>query len=93
MATLPQAIQRQVDAAEALLTGANQPAETQNEALQSAPEPTQEPTAQSFEPTPEPSPAPQQQPRDEWQQKYQILQGKYNAEVPQLHHQVKYLTR
>jgi hypothetical protein len=93
MATLPRAVQRQVEAAEALLTGADQPAETQTAVLETPPEPQQEPTAQVAAPAPEPSPAQVQQPKDDWQQKYQILQGKYNAEVPQLHHQVKDLTR
>ena len=57
MATLPRAVQRQVEAAEALLTGADQPAETQTAVLETPPEPQQEPTAQVVAPAPEPSPA------------------------------------
>lgn len=90
---LPQAVQKQVDAADALMAEANKPVATPPEQTTS-PEATQEPQAASPTPEPTPSPAtPPQPPRDEWQQKYQILQGKYNAEVPQLHHQVKDLTR
>jgi hypothetical protein len=31
-------------------------------------------------------------PEEDWQQKYRTLDGKYNAEVPRLHHQVKELS-
>jgi len=90
---LPKSIQNQVDAANALLT--SKPAETATTDTVDTPKdiPVEPPPAvveQSAEPSPAPVPQP---PKDDWQQKYQILQGKYNAEVPQLHHQVKDLNR
>ena len=88
---LPAAVQRQVEAAEALLNGANQPAVEPPAEPQAQPEPQQEPTAAAPVPAPEPSPAPQQP--NEWEQKYKVLQGKFNSEVPALHHQVKDLSR
>lgn len=89
---LPQAVQRQVEAAEALLTGGTQPADQPQAETQAQPEPQQEPTAAESVSTPQPSPAPQQ-PQNEWEQRYKVLQGKFNNEVPSLHHQVKDLTR
>lgn len=88
---LPAAVQRQVEAAEALLNGANQPAVEPPAEPQAQPEPQQEPTAAAPVSAPEPSPAPQQP--NEWEQKYKVLQGKFNSEVPALHHQVKDLSR
>lgn len=88
---LPAAVQRQVEAAEALLNGANQPAVEPPAEPQAQPEPQQEPTAAAPVTAPEPSPAPQQP--NEWEQKYKVLQGKFNSEVPALHHQVKDLSR
>lgn len=88
---LPAAVQRQVEAAEALLNGANQPAVEPPAEPQAQPEPQQEPTAAAPVPAPEPSPAPPQP--NEWEQKYKVLQGKFNSEVPALHHQVKDLSR
>lgn len=87
MATLPQAVQKQVDAAEALMAEAARPTTTPEQAP--PPETPQEPQAAAPTSEPTPSPAPPQQPEDDWHQKYQVLQGKYNAEVPNLHHQVK----
>lgn len=96
MASLPRVIQNQIAAAEALLTEAYPPAET----VKTQPEPERQAElpqgtdTDSVERTQEPSPAPvPAQAKDDWHQKYQILQGKYNAEVPQLHHQVKDLNR
>lgn len=88
---LPAAVQRQVEAAEALLNGANQPAVEPPAEPQAQPEPQQEPTAAAPVTAPEPSPAPPQP--NEWEQKYKVLQGKFNSEVPALHHQVKDLSR
>ncbi len=40
------------------------------------------------EPTPQESPAPQVQDEAKWEQKYRVLQGKYNAEVPRLQKEI-----
>lgn len=39
----------------------------------------------------EPKPAAPQDPQEDFKQKYYILQGKYNAEIPQLSHQLRQL--
>lgn len=97
---LPNAVQKQAKRAEQLIkenkdrnTGtppapaaapANQPA---------SPSPTPAPAAPAAAappapPTPEPSPSP----ANEWEQRFKVLQGKYNAEVPALHSTVRELT-
>ena len=63
-----------------------------------APEPTPEPTPEPApEPAPEPTPEPAPEPADplaslgddKWEARYKVLQGKYNAEVPELHRRVR----
>lgn len=45
--------------------------------------------AQPVEDKKPPQPVPQEVPDDMWQQKYKTLEGKYSAEVPRLHAQIK----
>lgn len=88
---LPKAIQAELDAAAAI--------EAQIAAEQAAPEgntpapdaePTEpaatEPADKVAEPTPQPTDNHQD---DAWKQKFDVLTGKYNAEVPRLHQQLK----
>lgn len=53
-----------------------------------APEPSPEPAP---EPTVASSDGPSEVPEEKWEHKYRRLQGKYDAEVPRLHQQVKEL--
>lgn len=89
MATLPRQVQQQVEAAEALLAGTNQPQPTQTEAP-ATPEPAvqSEPPAQPAAP----APAPQANQDETWERRYKTLQGLFNAEVPKLQTQVKDLS-
>lgn len=92
MANLPRAVQQQVDAAEALLAQANQPAEaTQGEPAptDAAPAPQVEPTATSVAPEPQPAPAPSGE--ETWEARYKSLNGLFRAEVPKLQQQNKQL--
>ncbi len=92
MATLPRAVQRQVEQAEALLAQANSP-EPEQQAPTEPTAPTE--TAEQVEPTaqaPAPVPAPAAAPADDvWERKYKTLQGLFNAEVPKLQSQNKEL--
>lgn len=92
MSALPKAVQKQIAAA-------NQLAEQlQNERLNpTPPTPVPAPAADSGAPAPAaapangepaPNPAPAPAPADGWEQKYKVLQGKYNAEVPRLQRHV-----
>lgn len=96
MATLPRAVQRQVEQAEALLSQANNPEPTQQAQTQvdppTDPAPQVEPTAQAPapEPTTAPTPVPSV-PEETWERKYKTLQGLFNAEVPKLQGQNKEL--
>lgn len=94
MANLPRAVQRQVEAAEALLAESNKPVETPAEAQPPtesvvAQPAANEPTAQETAPvSPPPPPA---QPEVDWAHKFKTLQGLFNAEVPKLQQQNKEL--
>lgn len=90
---LPKAIQDQLDAAEAI----QQQLSNQTEPAPADPNPEPEPTP---EPTPDPQPVePQPEPQvktpeatdpePDWKQRAKTLEGKYNAEVPRLHGQLK----
>lgn len=70
--TLPKSVQRQLAAAEAL------------QAQLTAPAPVAAPETASAAPAPEVAPAPPAPPQEDWEQKFRTLQGKYNAEVPQV---------
>lgn len=87
---LPKQIEQQlkeIEAFEQKLAAPNeepQLADTQTEATPQEPEIAQEAVAQPAEPKPAPVVS-----EDNWEQKYNTLNGKYNAEVPRLHAQVK----
>lgn len=89
---LPKAIQRQVKEANDMMEELKKPPESveqeepqQEPEAQAAPEPEQE-----LQERPEEVAAPEPQ-RDDFEQKYRVLQGKYNAEVPRLNTQLRSL--
>lgn len=85
---LPQAIQAQVDQADAMLKAMNAPAAPETpETPETAQPEAVEPQPQAVTP---PAPEPQQKP-DIWEQRYKSLQGRYNNEVPNLQRQVQEL--
>lgn len=92
MANLPAAVQRQVEAAEALLSQQQQQAEVAVEEaqppLETAVEPAQqvEPPAEAQAQEPPPS-----QPQHDWEHKFKTLQGIFNSEMPKLQQQNKEL--
>jgi len=65
------------------------PTEAKSEEDRQEPTPTPAPETPSESPKAEAEPA---KPKEDFEQKYLTLRGKYNAEVPQLHEQVKALT-
>lgn len=80
---LPKAIQAELDAAAAIEQQLAQPAVapvTENTpaepVAETPPEPTQKPV---------PTPVATQESDDTWRSRYEVLEGKYRAEVPQLH--------
>jgi hypothetical protein len=85
---LPKAVQKQVDEANQLAVQLNQqrldaqapPPEQKAPVEPGAPAPAAAPAPVGEQPTPPAPPAP----ADGWEQKYRVLQGKYNAEVPRL---------
>lgn len=90
MSALPAAVQKQVDEANEMIDKLSQPAappapETPPAAEGGDPSPAAAPPAAS-EPPAAPPPA---EPPADWQHKYNVLQGKYNAEVPRLTRQVQ----
>jgi hypothetical protein len=82
---VPEAVQRQAEQMEALDREMAGQADPPPQETPEAPPPTPEPPA-----TPPPAPAPA---GEDWQHKFQTLQGKYNAEVPGLRNQIAELTR
>jgi uncharacterized protein YukE len=86
---LPQAIQAQVEAADAALAAMNQPVEAPE--IPVAPLTPDQPQAREAEPPPQAAPAPAQPQPDPWEHKYKTLQGRYNSDVPALQTQVKEL--
>lgn len=88
---LPKAIQQQVEEAEQMMAsmtnGAPAPdADTRNEA-QTPEHVSAEPKVEVSQATPAPAP---QEPSP-WENKYNVLRGKYDAEVPRLHDQIREL--
>lgn len=87
---LPRSVQDQADAAKALQDQLNQQVteETENPAPAAAPEPEQKPAP--AEPAAQPAPEPQPETRDAtyWRHRFDVLQGKYNAEVPALRKEI-----
>ena len=82
---VPEAVQRQAEQMEALDREMAGPADPPPQETPEAPPPTPEPPV-----SPPPAPAPA---AEDWQHKFQTLQGKYNAEVPGLRSQVANLTQ
>lgn len=87
--SLPKAIQKQVEEADAMvahMNGETPPGETPpNVDPQPAPEPAPQPVvSQETQPKPQPS-------EETWQAKYLTLKGMYDAEVPRMHAQVREL--
>lgn len=91
--SLPKAIQQQVEAADAMVAQMSgqtpPPGETDvNPDNPDATLPADPPQAQQISPEPKPQPA---VPEETWQAKFFTLKGKYDAEVPRLHAQLKEL--
>lgn len=93
MATLPRAVQAQLEQAEALLAGNTPPADNAQAATDPAPEAAQqnEPPVQATAPAPEPAPTTPSA-EETWERRYKTLQGLFNAEVPKLQQQNKELS-
>jgi len=92
---LPRAIQEQVDQVDALVAQLNgQPATNADTAPEPDPnpdvnpEPSQQPISQEADPKP-----PTDVPEETWQTKFFALKGKYDAEVPRLHSQMRELNQ
>ena len=88
--SLPRAVQQQVEDADALvaqLSGA-QPVNPDTGEPIEIPQPAPEPQPQDISPEPEPKPAVSE---ETWEQKYNTLKGKFDAEVPRLYAQVREL--
>lgn len=96
MANLPRAVQRQVEAAEALLAESNKPVEAPAPEAQPPAEASAEPAPQVDQPVQEApvqapkAPAPTQE--VDWRHKFNTLQGIFNSEVPKLQQQNKELS-
>jgi hypothetical protein len=83
---LPQAIQNQLDAAEAVLTKANTPPADPTAAQPTPPAITPQPAASDAPPDQQPAAlqTPPAQPATDWEQKYRTLQGVMNSQMPKL---------
>lgn len=92
MAKLPQRVQAQLEAADALLQRANPPEQTP-EATTPPAEPQQhEPPAAQADPAPVvETPSQPSTPQVNWEHKFKTLQGLFNAEVPKLQNENKTL--
>lgn len=92
-AQLPESIRRQIEEAEALekqLYG-QAPEEGNTEPVDDAPQ-DEDVQAVSEEPEAQPvEPQPQDDEEDKFRRRYEVLKGKYDAEVPRLSHQVREL--
>jgi hypothetical protein len=88
MADLPKQIQDQLRAAEQLELALHTPADPAPDNTPVDPPVAEPAPAPAPEPTPAPTPAPQASDED---QKYRVLKGKYDAEVPALHQQNRQL--
>ncbi len=79
--SLPEAVRKQVEEAEELAK--KMQAQSEEE------EPIEEEVSESEELLEEEKP--QREPVEDWEHKYKVLQGKYNAEVPRLHEEIRSL--
>jgi hypothetical protein len=90
--SLPKQVQRQAEEVQRIddeLAAANAPAP---EPVEEPDPPPEEPTGQSLEVQPvttTPAPAPIGDDEDTWRQRYQTLQGMFNAEIPRLNEQIR----
>lgn len=96
-AHLPSNIRRQIEEADALerqLYGEQAPAEGNTDASEQDTEPgVDEVQAEAHEPAQVEQPAQSRDEEELYQRRYDVLRGKYDAEVPRLSHQVKELTQ
>lgn len=88
MSALPKAVQKQIDAANALAEQMQQDRLKLVEPPKDTPPVEPAPAAGTAEPVAEPK---EEAPVEAWEQKYRVLQGKYNAEVPRLQRQLNEL--
>lgn len=95
--TLPRSIQAQADAANTAIAELNQPPQTENPADAAPAQPTE-----PAQPSPTPAAAAPQEPAQQavetrdasyWQHRFNVMKGKYDAEVPQLNTRINELTR
>lgn len=104
LAPVPEAIRRQSELADQIARDAgvlNVPPAKTTTVVEEGPEPAQEPAQEGAQgqaeqqgETPQPAPAAPTEPaQPDWQQRYTSLQGKYNAEVPELQAQVRSMER
>lgn len=91
---LPQAVQDQIDHADALMAQMNAAPAGQADTPQEPEPPAPQPPVEEHDPQAQaPQPAAQVPPVDsDWERKYRVLQGKYNAEVPRLTEQIQSLS-
>lgn len=93
MANLPRAVQRQIEAADAIVAELNKPAEPAPVAQPPSDPPAQD--AQQVQPPVEANEPPAQPPAPppsvDWEHKFKTLQGLFNAEVPKLQNRTKQL--
>jgi molecular chaperone GrpE (heat shock protein) len=85
---LPPSVQRQLDEAAALEAQLYGPAPTPEVVNTDVPQPAETPQPAPAEPAPVEQPAPQPE-EETFRQRYNVLQHKYNAEVPRLHAQLR----
>ena len=86
---LPTSVQRQLDAAAVLEAQLYGQAPADPAVNTDAPQPAEDPSPAPVEPTPpEVQPAPQVE-EETFRRRYEVLQSKYNAEVPRLHAQLR----
>lgn len=88
MDVLPKAIQAQLDQAEAIQQQLNAPA-PEVETPEAAPVAEAPSDTQKAEQQVQPVQAPAATPDDTWEQRYRALDGKFRAEVPRLHEQLR----
>lgn len=96
---LPPAVKKQVDQANAIIeqmkaqeNPEGQPQETPAEPPKQEGASAQEPAKTPASPTPEKQQTPTEEPkaeRTDWKHKFSVLQGKYDAEVPRLHDEIR----
>ncbi|MDH0796436.1 MULTISPECIES: hypothetical protein [Pseudomonas] len=93
MNTLPRNVQAQIDEAEAIQQSLNAPAENPVPEAAPAAEPTEPLISDIQQPVKtDPAPAARNADADYWEQRFKVIQGKYNAEIPALQQDVSRLT-